>query len=38
MALFIAVVLPMSIFLAVAIAAHLWGYDSRPQLGDDHAR
>lgn len=38
MALFIAVAVPMAIFLALAIAAGLWGVDSRPSLGDDHAR
>jgi hypothetical protein len=38
MALFITVAVPMAIFLAVAIAANLWGVDSRPNLGDDHAR
>jgi hypothetical protein len=38
MALFITVALPIAIFLVVAIAADLWGADSRPRLGDDHAR
>ena len=38
MALLIAVAVPMAIFLALAIAADLWGVDSRPTLGDDHAR
>jgi hypothetical protein len=38
MALFITVALPIAIFLVVAIAAGLWGVDSRPRLGDDHAR
>jgi hypothetical protein len=37
-ALLFAVAVPMAIFLAVAIAAHIWGVDSRPKLGDDHAR
>ena len=38
MALFIAIVLPLALFAALAIAAELWGVDSRPNLGDDHAR
>jgi hypothetical protein len=38
MALLFAIAVPMAIFLAVAIAASLWGVDSRPNLGDDHAR
>ena len=38
MALLITVATLMAIFLAVAIAADLWGVDSRPNLGDDHAR
>jgi hypothetical protein len=38
MALFIAVALPLALFTALAIAAQLWGVDSRPNLGDDHAR
>jgi hypothetical protein len=38
MALFITVALPIAIFLVVAVAASLWGVDSRPSLGDDHAR
>ena len=38
MALVFTVAIPMAIFLAVAIAANLWGVDSRPNLGDDHAR
>jgi hypothetical protein len=38
MALFITVALPIAIFLVLAIAADLWGTDSRPRLGDDHAR
>jgi nitrogen fixation-related uncharacterized protein len=38
MALLITVAIPMAIFLALAIAADLWGVDSRPNLGDDHAR
>jgi hypothetical protein len=38
MALIIAVVLPMAILVALAIASDAWGVDSRPSLGDDHAR
>lgn len=38
MALFIAIALPTAIFAAFAVAALLWGVDSRPNLGDDHAR
>ena len=38
MALYLAIAVPMVLFLAFAIAAHLWGVDSRPNLGDDHAR
>lgn len=38
MALFITIVTLTSIFIAFAIAANLWGVDSRPNLGDDHAR
>lgn len=38
MALFIALMLPTAIFAAFAIAALLWGADSRPTYGDDHAR
>jgi hypothetical protein len=38
MALLMTVALPIAIFLVVAIAADLWGVDSRPSLGDDHAR
>ena len=38
MALLIAIALPLALFAAVAIAAQLWGVDSRPGLGDDHAR
>jgi hypothetical protein len=38
MALFITVAVLLSIFLALAIAADLWGVDTRPSLGDDHAR
>jgi len=38
MAFLIAVAVPVAIFFALAIAADLWGVDSRPKLGDDHAR
>ena len=38
MALLIAIALPLALFAALAIAAQLWGVDSRPGLGDDHAR
>jgi hypothetical protein len=38
MALFMTVAVLISIFVALAIAADLWGVDSRPNLGDDHAR
>lgn len=38
MALFIAIALPLALFAVLAIAADLWGVDSRPNLGDDHAR
>ena len=38
MALFIAVLLPIALLIVLAIAADLWGTDSRPSLGDDHAR
>lgn len=38
MALFITMALPLALFAALAVAANLWGVDSRPSLGDDHAR
>ena len=38
MAPFIAIVLSMGIMTALGIAAALWGVDSRPSIGDDHAR
>jgi hypothetical protein len=38
MAPFIAIVLSMGIMTALGIAAVLWGVDSRPSIGDDHAR
>ncbi|HKB28996.1 MAG TPA: hypothetical protein VKC59_08235 [Candidatus Limnocylindrales bacterium] len=27
-----------SIFAALGLASSLWGFDSRPGMGDDHAR
>ena len=38
MALFIDIALLLGIFAVLAIAAAAWGADSRPSLGDDHAR
>ena len=38
MALLMTITALLSIFAALAIAADLWGVDSRPSLGDDHAR
>ena len=38
MALFIEMALVVAIFAVLAIAATSWGTDSRPSLGDDHAR
>jgi hypothetical protein len=38
MAPFIAIVLSIGIMTAFGIAAVLWGVDSRPTIGDDHAR
>ena len=38
MAPFIAFVLSIGIMSAFGIAAGLWGTDSRPSYGDDHAR
>ena len=38
MALFVAIALPLALLVALAIAADLWGVDSRPNVGDDHAR
>lgn len=35
---FIAFVLLIGIMTALGIAAVLWGTDSRPSYGDDHAR
>lgn len=34
----IAIVLMAGILTALGIAAALWGVDSRPSYGDDHAR
>ena len=38
MAPFIAIVLTIGIMTAFGLAAVLWGVDSRPSYGDDHAR
>jgi hypothetical protein len=38
MAPFIAIVLSIGIMTAFGIAAAIWGCDSRPTYGDDHAR
>lgn len=38
MAALIAIVLSIGIVSALGIAAVLWGVDSRPTYGDDHAR
>jgi hypothetical protein len=38
MALLIEIALPLALFAILAIAAMSWGADSRPSLGDDHAR
>ena len=38
MAPFIAIVLSIGILVALGIAASVWGTDSRPSYGDDHAR
>jgi hypothetical protein len=38
MAPIIAIVLSMGILTALGFAAALWGTDSRPSYGDDHAR
>jgi hypothetical protein len=37
-ALFIEIALPVALLAILAIAAMSWGADSRPSLGDDHAR
>lgn len=31
-------ILMMSLFGSLALAASFWGSDSRPRIGDDHAR
>jgi hypothetical protein len=38
MATLIAFTLLIGIFIVVGMAATTWGTDSRPTLGDDHAR
>jgi hypothetical protein len=38
MAPFIAIVLSIGILTLFGIAALAWGVDSRPSVGDDHAR
>jgi nitrogen fixation-related uncharacterized protein len=38
MAAYIAIVLSIGILTALGIAAVLWGVDTRPTYGDDHAR
>ena len=38
MALFIDIALLIAFLAVVAIAANAWAVDSRPSLGDDHAR
>ena len=38
MAPIIAIVLTIGIMTALGIAAVVWGTDSRPTYGDDHAR
>ena len=38
MALFIDITLLIAFLAVVAIAANAWAADSRPSLGDDHAR
>jgi hypothetical protein len=38
MAPFIAIVLSIGIVVAFGIAGAIWGTDSRPSYGDDHAR
>jgi hypothetical protein len=35
---FIAIVLSIGILTAFGIAAAVWGIDTRPSYGDDHAR
>jgi hypothetical protein len=38
MALFITIALPIALLTIFAIAAMSFGVDSRPTIGDDHAR
>jgi hypothetical protein len=38
MAPLIAIVLTVGLLTVLGIAAALWGVDSRPSYGDDHAR
>jgi len=38
MAPFIAIVLSIGIMVAFGIGGAIWGTDSRPSYGDDHAR
>jgi nitrogen fixation-related uncharacterized protein len=38
MAPIIAIALTIGIMIALGIAALVWGVDSRPTYGDDHAR
>jgi hypothetical protein len=38
MAPFIAIVLSIGIMVVFGIAGAIWGTDSRPSYGDDHAR
>lgn len=38
MAPFIAFVMSIGVMTALGVAATLWGTDSRPTYGDDHAR
>lgn len=38
MAPIIAIVLMVGLMTALGIAAFLWGVDTRPSYGDDHAR
>lgn len=38
MALVMTVATLLAVFATLALAAGLWGVDSRPTLGDDHAR
>jgi hypothetical protein len=38
MAPFIAIILMISLTMALGLLAISWGADSRPSMGDDHAR